>query len=59
MSELGNIMIKNNIFISHAGEVKEILVEPFVRCLEQNGMIYYWYDREQIQTGDVIVKRIN
>jgi hypothetical protein len=35
MSELGNILIKNNIFISHAGEDIEILVEPFVRCLEQ------------------------
>jgi hypothetical protein len=59
MSELGNIMIKNIIFISHAGEDKEILVEPFVRCLEQNGTIYYSYDREHIHTGDVIVKRIN
>jgi hypothetical protein len=45
MSELGNILIKNNIFISHAGEDIEILVEPFVRCLEQKGIIYCWYAR--------------
>ena len=52
-------MDKNNIFISHASEDKKNLVEPFLKCLDQNGITNYWYDKEEIETGDIIVKRIN
>jgi hypothetical protein len=52
-------MAKNNIFISHASEDKQLVVELFVDCLEKNGITNYWYDRERIEGGDSIIQRIN
>jgi hypothetical protein len=51
-------MDKNNIFISHASEDKQLVVEPFIECLEKHG-INYWYDRERIGSGDLVIQRIN
>ena len=51
-------MVNNNIFISHASEDKGT-VNPFVKCLQENGITNYWYDKEKIQTGDIFVKKIN
>lgn len=52
-------MDKKNIFISHASEDKELVVEPFIQCLEEHGITNYWYDKDQIEGGDVVVQRIN
>jgi TIR domain len=52
-------MDKKNIFISHASEDKERVVEPFIQCLEQDGITNIWYDKDQIEGGDVVVQRIN
>jgi hypothetical protein len=50
---------KKNIFISHASEDKERVVEPFIQCLEQDGITNIWYDKDQIEGGDLVVQRIN
>jgi hypothetical protein len=53
------IVYKKNIFISHASEDKELVVEPFIQCLEEHGISNYWYDKDQIKGGDVFVQQIN
>lgn len=52
-------MLKNNLFISHASEDKEQIVNPFVECLSKNRITPYWYDKEQIEGGDIMVEKIN
>jgi hypothetical protein len=47
-----------DIFISHASEDKQTIVEPLVKVLEDNG-ISYWYDKNDIGWGDSIVAKIN
>jgi hypothetical protein len=51
--------IKDQIFISHASEDKETIVDPLVRCLSENGIKNYWYDKDSIDTGDLTIKQIN
>jgi TIR domain-containing protein len=52
-------MDKNNIFISHASEDKQHVVDPFVECLRKHGLTNHWYDKERIDSGDLIIQRIN
>jgi nitrogen regulatory protein PII-like uncharacterized protein len=47
-----------DVFICHAGEDKETVVEPLYRHLDAAG-IRCWYDRGEILWGDSIVDRIN
>lgn len=47
-----------DVFISHAKEDKENVVEPLVNALNRVG-VTCWYDKEQIGWGDGIVKCIN
>jgi hypothetical protein len=47
-----------DIFISHASEDKQSIVEPLVKTLESNN-ISCWYDKNDIGWGDSIVGKIN
>ena len=47
-----------DVFISHASEDKETIVEPLVQLLEENG-ISCWYDKKDIGWGDSIIDSIN
>lgn len=47
-----------DIFISHASEDKETLVNPIVEQMKIYGL-KYWYDIEQIRLGDRITRKIN
>ena len=47
-----------DVFISHASEDKEYIVEPLVRVLEQNG-ISCWYDKRNIGWGDSLIDSIS
>ena len=47
-----------DVFISHASEDKETIVEPLVQLLEENG-ISCWYDKKDIGWGDSIVESIS
>ena len=49
----------NGIFISHATEDKEHIVEPFINCLEEAGISDIWYDKNQIEEGQSIIRKIN
>ena len=53
------LRIKDQIFISHASEDKETIIDPLVSCLSENGITNYWYDKESIDTGDLTIKLIN
>jgi TIR domain len=53
------LQIKDQIFISHASEDKEVIIDPLVKCLSENGIKNYWYDRDFIHTGDLPVQQIN
>ncbi len=50
--------MNKDIFISHASEDKEAIVEPLVQILEQND-ISCWYDKHEIGWGDSIAGKIN
>jgi len=52
------IDISYTIFISHASEDKEAIIEPIVKALEKGG-ITYWYDKNEIKWGDSISSKIN
>ncbi len=47
-----------DVFISHASEDKETIVEPLVQVLEENG-ISCWYDNNKIGWGDSLTNSIN
>jgi len=47
-----------DIFICHAAEDKNTIVEPLVHALQQAG-ISYWYDKAEIKWGDSITQQIN
>lgn len=47
-----------DVFISHASEDKESIVEPLVQILEENN-ISCWYDKKDIGWGDSIIEKIN
>jgi hypothetical protein len=51
--------IKDQIFISHASEDKETIIDPLVRCLTENSIKNIWYDKDVIDTGDLPIKEIN
>ena len=34
-------------------------MDPFVDCLRSNGITNYWYDKERIKGGDLLIKEIN
>lgn len=50
---------RNGIFLSHASEDKENIVEPFIKCLENAGISNIWYDKNQIEEGHSIIREIN
>jgi len=50
--------MKKDIFISHASEDKNKIVEPLVQTLEENG-ISCWYDKKDIAWGDSIVGEVS
>lgn len=54
---MAEIIMKKDIFISHASEDKEI-VEPLVQVLKANS-INCWYDKEDIAWGDSIVGKVS
>ncbi len=47
-----------DVFISHASEDKETIVDPLTKVLELNH-ITYWLDSEQILWGDSTTRKIN
>jgi hypothetical protein len=49
----------DGIFLSHASEDKENVVEPFIDCLEKAGIHNIWYDKNQIEEGHSIIRKIN
>ena len=49
----------NGIFISHASEDNESIVEPFIKCLEKAGISNIWYDKNQIAEDHSIIREIN
>jgi hypothetical protein len=53
------LRIKDQIFIAHASKDKETIVDPLVRCLSENGIKSYWYDKDFIDTGDLPIDQIN
>jgi len=50
--------VEKDIFISHASEDKQEIVEPLVQTLESHN-ISCWYDKKDIGWGDSIVGKIN
>lgn len=50
--------MKKNVFISHASEDKENIVDPLVQVLKENG-ISCWYDKEDIAWGDSIAGKVS
>jgi len=55
---MAEIIMKKDIFISHASEDKNEIVEPLVQTLEENG-ISCWYDKKDIAWGDSIVGEVS
>ena len=55
---MAEIIMKKDIFISHASEDKNEIVEPLVQTLEKNG-ISCWYDKKDITWGDSIVEEVS
>jgi len=53
------LQIKDQIFISHASEDKEEVIDPLVKCLSDNGITNYWYDKDFIYAGDLPIKQVN
>jgi hypothetical protein len=49
----------DGIFLSHASEDKENVVEPFIDCLEKAGIHNIWYDKNEIEEGHSIIRKIN
>jgi len=47
-----------DVFISHASEDKESIVEPLVQTLKENGILC-WYDKDNIDWGDSLIDSIN
>ena len=47
-----------DVFISHASEDKESIVEPLMQVLEENG-VSCWYDDNNIGWGDSLIDSIN
>ncbi len=47
-----------DVFICHAGEDKEKIVEPLVSALTKE-RISYWYDRAEIRWGDSLAQKVN
>ncbi len=47
-----------DVFICHASEDKQPIVEPLAESLKRAG-ITYWYDKEQIKWGDSLTGKIN
>ena len=50
--------MKKDVFISHASEDKQEIVEPLVQVLKKNG-ISCWYDKDDIGWGDSIVGEVS
>ena len=49
----------HGIFLSHASEDNDAIVEPFIRCLEKAGISNIWYDNNQIAEDHSIIEKIN
>jgi hypothetical protein len=49
---------RHDVFICHAGEDKQDVVEPLVKALEEFD-ISCWYDKNEIRWGDRIVEKVN
>lgn len=49
----------NGIFLSHASEDKEKVVEPLIECLESGGISNIWYDKNEIEEEHSIIRKIN
>ena len=47
------------IFQSHASEDKESIVEPLIECLKKGGISNVWYDKNEIEEGHSIIRKIN
>ena len=47
------------IFLSHASEDKESIVEPLIECLKKGGISNVWYDKNEIEEGHSIIRKIN
>ena len=47
-----------DVFICHAGEDKETIVNPLVATLEERGL-NAWLDKAEINWGDSLVEKIN
>ena len=50
---------RNGIFLSDASEDKEKIVEPLIECLESGGITDIWYDKNEIEEGHSIIRKIN
>lgn len=55
-SDLNTVM--KDIFICHASEDKQKVIEPIVTAFKQVN-ISYWYDKAEIKWGDSITKKVN
>lgn len=49
----------NGIFLSHASEDKEKIVEPLIECLKSGGISNIWYDKNEVEEGHSIIRKIN
>lgn len=49
---------KRDVFICHASEDKEDIVEPLIKAFG-SADISYWYDKAEIAWGDSIVENVN
>ena len=58
ITDISEIDEEYDVFVSHAWEDKESFVDEFVQELE-NRKIKVWYDRQQIQWGDSMRKKID
>lgn len=50
---------RKGIFLSHASEDKQEIVDPLIECLESRGIQGIWYDKREIRTGQSIIRMIN
>ncbi len=48
----------HDVFVCHASEDKEAIVNPLLSALDEAG-VTYWYDRNQIKWGDSIIEKVN
>ena len=51
-------VLMKDVFICHASEDKQEVVEPLVAAFKQAN-ISYWYDKAEIKWGDSITKKVN